>query len=215
MRRKLTMLCCGLLALAAWPVLAQETFNDNATDKVAGRAGVAGEKGEAPLGPQSRVGAGASVNVAPMNAGVRAGAATPMGGNGANRWRYRYHNNHWWYYHPSNQWSYWNGNAWSGYNPQNYRQWYANRPGYSGGYYSGYRGYNTYGNGMYGYNGYGNGMYGGYGGYGNGYGNNYGYGYGSPSANMGGAIGGAIGGARGANAGAAIGGAAGGGFGRR
>lgn len=208
MQRKMTIVWCALLALAAWPVLAQETYNDNATDKVAGREGVVGEKGDAPLGPQSRVNAGASVNAPAANA--NAGLAGQMGGNTANRWRYRYHNNHWWFYQPNNQWSYWNGNAWSGYNPQTYRQWYANRPGFSGGYYSGYRGnYNTFGNGMSGYSGYayGPGMYGGNYGYGNNYGS-------SPGANLGGAIDGAIGGAQGANAGAAIGGAAGG-YGRR
>ncbi|HVA47228.1 MAG TPA: hypothetical protein VNH11_12745 [Pirellulales bacterium] len=209
MRKNLMIACWSLLALAGYPVLAQETYNDNATDKVAGREGVAGEKGAAPLGPQSRVGMPA--NTATANAGV-------TGGNAANQWRYRHHNGHWWYYHPNNQWSYWNGNAWSGYNPQTYRQWYSSRPAYGGnfGYSSGYRG-NYYGNGMYG-GGYGNGMYGRnyYGnGYGNGmYGGNYGNGYGSPSANFGGAVGGVIGGARGANAGAAIGGAVGG-FGRR
>lgn len=123
---------------------------------------------------QAQVAAGTTVQT-PL-AGVTAGAAA-----NPNAWRYRYHNNQWWYYHPNSTWSVWNGNAW------------APHGAYSAGY-RGYPGYGAYGNGY------------GYAAPGPGYG---GYSYGNAGANIGSNIGGAIGGVGGAGVGAAIGGAAG------
>ncbi len=58
---------------------------------------------------------GAGVSVPP--AGSRAGADVPAAGVQANvnsnAWRYRWHDNRWWYYHPNNRWSFWNNNRWN------------------------------------------------------------------------------------------------------
>lgn len=44
------------------------------------------------------------------NAGV---AANPSG----DQWRFRWHNNNWWYWTPENRWVYRNGNEWTNYEP--------------------------------------------------------------------------------------------------
>ena len=38
----------------------------------------------------------------------------------ADRWRYKYHNNQWWYYTPQNRWMIYNNNRWGNYDPQTY-----------------------------------------------------------------------------------------------
>lgn len=53
--------------------------------------------------------------------GVRPKGSTP------NRWRYSFHNGHWWYYRDGNRWAYWNGAGWRDYEPKSYRQWHTKR----------------------------------------------------------------------------------------
>ena len=48
-------------------------------------------------------------------------------GSAANRWRYSFHNGHWWYYRDGGRWAYWNGHEWRDFEPKRYRQWYAQR----------------------------------------------------------------------------------------
>ena len=88
---------------------------------------------------------GASVNFGvPGNANV-AVAANP----GGDQWRYRWHNNNWWYWTTANRWVYRNGNEWVNYQPAAAAVpavAYTNQPayGYSSGpygYTTGYRGY--------------------------------------------------------------------------
>jgi hypothetical protein len=224
MRRTLMTGVGTVVALTGATLLAQDTYNENAADKVEAREGTVGQKGSPPsagldapanVRANERPATGATVNAPGANVNV----GTRPAGTPANQWRYRQHNGHWWYYHPNNQWSYWNGNAWNNYEPQAYRQWYngQSRP-YA----------NNYGNGNYGYNRYNTGYRGGYYGgrtyrnnsYGNNYyGNGYGPGYATPGAaagaNAGAAVGGAIDGAAGENLGGAIGGAVGNRYGRR
>ena len=126
---------------------------------------------------------------------------------GENDWRYKYHNNQWWYYTPQQQWMVHDGNTWNAHNPAmvssgSGRTYFQGGQNYQTPYQSGYRGNTQYNNGYYNNGYYGNGYYGN--GYYNGYGNGY-YGYGNRGANVGAAIGGALGGNRGANIGAAIG----------
>lgn len=73
----------------------------------------------------------------------------------ADQWRYRYHNNQWWYYTPGNYWMTHSNGAWSRYNA----------PAVNAGVNTYYRG--NYGNPYYGNSGY----------YGNYYGNPYNRGY--------------------------------------
>jgi hypothetical protein len=47
-------------------------------------------------------------------AGVNAGVAANQSGD---QWRYRWHNNNWWYWTPDNRWVYRNGNQWVNYEP--------------------------------------------------------------------------------------------------
>lgn len=42
----------------------------------------------------------------------------------ANRWRYTFHDGHWWYYRDGGRWSYWTGADWRDYEPKSYRRWY-------------------------------------------------------------------------------------------
>jgi hypothetical protein len=147
------------------------------------------------------------------------------------QWRYKYHNNHWWYFQPDNSWVIYHSNNWVPYNTATYSNYYPSTTTYSGGYSAGYapsnqagyyqgapQRYNSYyrGNTGYGYNNGYNGYNNGYNGYNNGYG--YGnrdlrYSDGSPGGNIGATIGGSIGrdagGRQGGNIGAAIGGALG------
>jgi hypothetical protein len=144
---------------------------------------------------QAQVAADVAVGAANVAANVVA--------NNNDDWRWKYHNNRWWYYTPQNQWAAYHNNNWVYPDARGSYIWQGQNifggPTYYG---SGYRGYANpyYGNGY--YNGYYNGGYGNY--YGNGYGNGY-YGYGNRGANVGAAIGGALGGNRGAGIGAAIG----------
>jgi hypothetical protein len=107
----------GALVFASSGLLAQETFNENAADKAEGREGAASEKGAPEPG-------GAVTRGSPD------GDVSPRlrAGDPANRWRYKFHNGHWWYYGRSNQWSYWDGSAWTPYNRQAYGQWFNRRP---------------------------------------------------------------------------------------
>ncbi len=82
--------------------------------------------------PPAGTGAGATVNV--PAGGVQATVANPDG------WRYRWHNNRWWYWHPNNRWSYWDNNRWNAYGtssvasqPLRTRR-FSNRPRYETGY---------------------------------------------------------------------------------
>src|SRR5215469_10315491 len=157
MRRTLMSGVWTVVALAGATVLGQETYNENAIDKIEGREGVVGQKGV-----PANVGAAAGANINAPGANVNAGVGNRPAGKPANQWRYRQHNGHWWYYRPDNQWSYWNGSVWTNYNPQAYREWYngqfrpyANNYRYGN---SGYNPYNTayrggyYGGGVYGNN---------------------------------------------------------------
>lgn len=45
-------------------------------------------------------------------------------GSAANRWRYSFHNGHWWYYRDAGRWAYWTGLKWLDYQPNSYRRWY-------------------------------------------------------------------------------------------
>jgi len=92
--------------LASGGLLAQKTSNENAAERVGGRAGVAGQKGLS--GPGGT---------------VRRSSSNAPSGNQANRWRYKFHNGHWWYYDRGKQWSYWNGSAWRPYDRTTYGQW--------------------------------------------------------------------------------------------
>jgi hypothetical protein len=47
-------------------------------------------------------------------AGANAGVAANQSGD---QWRYRWHNNNWWYWTPENRWVYRNGNEWTNYEP--------------------------------------------------------------------------------------------------
>jgi len=152
------------------------------------------------------------------------------------QWRYKYHNNHWWYFQPDNSWVIYHSNNWVPYNTATYSNYYPSTTSYSGRYSAGYapgynqggyyqggpQRYNSYyrGDAGYGYNNGYNGYNNGYNGYNNGYNNGYGYGNrdlrysdGSPGGNIGATIGGSIGrdagGRQGGNIGAAIGGALG------
>jgi hypothetical protein len=66
------------------------------------------------------------------NAAGRASARA----NDADRWRFKYHNNQWWYYTPQNQWMYHANNNWQTYDRDTYA---APAPRYT----TGYRGYNN------------------------------------------------------------------------
>jgi hypothetical protein len=85
------------------------------------------------------------VTVPPAGSGAGIGVNVPGAGIHAtvnpNAWRYRWHNNHWWYYHPNNRWSFWNNNRWNVFreptaaaanNPGTRR--FSNRPRYESGY---------------------------------------------------------------------------------
>ncbi len=128
---------------------------------------------------------GASVNVGvPGNGNV--GVAVNQRGD---PWRYRWHNNNWWYWTPANRWVYRKGNEWVNYEPAVTAApavGYTNQPAYyqssPNGYYPGPYSYST------GYRGYYGPVYqGGY--YGPAYQNGYYYGsggyYGQPGISFG------------------------------
>jgi hypothetical protein len=122
-----------------------------------------------------------------------------------NDWRYKWHNNQWWYYNPQNQWMVHHNNAWVGpsrggvYLDSNGVPLFGGGARYSTGYRGSYYG-NGYNNGYYNNGYYGNGYY--QNGY---YGNGYYNGWGSRGGNIGAGVGGALGGQRGANVGGIIG----------
>lgn len=62
----------------------------------------------------------------PAVAGTLAGqrADVPPQGSSANRWRYSFHNGHWWYYRDGGRWAYWTGTTWADYEPKSYGHWY-------------------------------------------------------------------------------------------
>jgi len=75
-------------------------------------------------------------------------------------WRYRWHNNHWWYWMPSNTWVIWYNGGWIPYDANTYYSYYPSY-GYDSGYYAGdyYNSYPSYGYyGGYGYPYYGGGV---------------------------------------------------------
>lgn len=45
----------------------------------------------------------------------------------ANRWRYSFHNGHWWYYRDGGRWAYWTGTKWLDYQPKSYAHWYVHQ----------------------------------------------------------------------------------------
>src|SRR5262249_2761530 len=55
----------------------------------------------------------------------------------ADRWRYVYHNNQWWYYTPQNNWMTYSNNSWSSYDPNTYVAPSTVVPRYTTGYYDG------------------------------------------------------------------------------
>jgi hypothetical protein len=80
-----------------------------------------------------------------VNAGVpgngNVGVAVNQSGD---QWRYRWHNNNWWYWTPADRWVYRNGNEWTNYEPAVTAApavGYTNQPAY--GYTSGPYGYTT------------------------------------------------------------------------
>ena len=121
---------------------------------------------------------------------------------GENDWRYKYHNNQWWYYTPQQQWMVHDGNTWNAHNPAmvssgSGRTYFQGGQNYQTPYQSGYRGNTQYNNGYYNNGYYNGGQYNGgqyYGSpYNNGYGQYYGNGYnGGYGGNIGTNIGGAI-----------------------
>ncbi|HWB13451.1 MAG TPA: hypothetical protein VG826_29775 [Pirellulales bacterium] len=98
----------GVVVLAGGSLLAQETLREDAAEK-----GVAVENGV----PEP----GGTVIRSSSNS---AAATHPTTGEPANRWRYRFHNGHWWYYGRANEWSYWNGSTWTPYDRETYGQWF-------------------------------------------------------------------------------------------
>jgi hypothetical protein len=48
-------------------------------------------------------------------------------GSRANRWRYSFHNGHWWYYRDGGRWAYWTGADWRDYESKSYQRWYVER----------------------------------------------------------------------------------------
>ncbi|MHB8899248.1 MAG: hypothetical protein ACYC6Y_10925 [Thermoguttaceae bacterium] len=78
------------------------------------------------------------------------GVAVNQGGD---QWRYRWHNNNWWYWTPANRWVYRNGDEWVNYEPTvaavpavgytSQRAYYQSSPNgyYTRPYTTGYRGY--------------------------------------------------------------------------
>ena len=66
---------------------------------------------------------GVGVTVPPAGSGAGIGVNVPAAGIHAtvnpNAWRYRWHNNRWWYYHPNSRWSFWNNNRWNAYRESN------------------------------------------------------------------------------------------------
>ena len=92
----------------------------------------------------------------PQTSGVNVKVGAPGNGNvgvavnqGGDQWRYRWHNNNWWYWTAENRWVYRNGNEWVNYEPAVAAApavGYTSQPAYgytSGpyGYMTGYRGY--------------------------------------------------------------------------
>jgi hypothetical protein len=69
------------------------------------------EAGNPGMAQTPRAAANASVA---SNAGVDVAAS-----RSGNRWRYRWHNNNWWYWTPENRWVYRNGNEWINYEAVN------------------------------------------------------------------------------------------------
>ncbi|HVX10106.1 MAG TPA: hypothetical protein VHC22_02785 [Pirellulales bacterium] len=55
-------------------------------------------------------------------ASIRGPASEPV-----NRWRYSFHNGHWWYYRDGGRWAYWTGSQWRDYEPTTYRRWYVGK----------------------------------------------------------------------------------------
>lgn len=51
-------------------------------------------------------------------------ADLPPRGSSANRWRYSFHQGHWWYYRDGGRWSYWTGKEWRDYEPKSYARWH-------------------------------------------------------------------------------------------
>ncbi len=47
-------------------------------------------------------------------------ARTPQATVPADRWRYKYHNNQWWYYTPNNAWMYHRNSQWNNYDAATY-----------------------------------------------------------------------------------------------
>jgi len=102
-----------------------------------------------------------------------------------NRWRYKWHNNHWWYWKPNNSWVFYHNDGWIPYDSTTYYIYYP-RSSARGRYNTGYRGsYDR--NNVERNNG------------------RYGNPYNSRSGNVGAELGGAIGGREGAGVGSAIG----------
>lgn len=138
-------------------------------------------------------------SAAPAQAQV--GIVAPVQVAGENDWRYKYHNNQWWYYTPQQQWMVHDGNSWNAHNPAIVSSgsggtYFQGGQNYQTPYQSGYRGNTQYNNGYYNGGQYYGGPYNnGYGQYynGNGYGQYYGNGYNSGyGGNIGTNIGGAI-----------------------
>lgn len=135
----------------------------------------------------------AAIFYAAAPAQAQVGITAPAQAAGENDWRYKYHNNQWWYYTPQQQWMVHDGNNWNAHNPAMVSS--GSGAAYSQGgrsyqtpYQTGYRGNTQYNNGQYG-NGYYNGNQYYSSPYINGYGQAYGNGYrGNVGANIGGAI---------------------------
>lgn len=53
----------------------------------------------------------------PIGSAIRGATGAALGMNDPNRWRYKYHNNVWWYYTPENRWMTYRNNTWSYYGP--------------------------------------------------------------------------------------------------
>jgi hypothetical protein len=53
--------------------------------------------------------------------------AQPAQESGGDRWRFKRHQNVWWYWLPSNKWVYWTGDRWVDYDATSYAQFQASR----------------------------------------------------------------------------------------
>jgi hypothetical protein len=144
-------LTAGLIVVGASAAGAQEKPDPGKTAPAAGRGvdiappGTGVDVNAARGGGVGIAAPGVGVNIPPAGSGADVGINVPAAGIHANvnpnAWRYRWHNNRWWFSHPNNRWSYWNNNRWNAYREpstaaaNNYaNRRFSNAPGHESGY---------------------------------------------------------------------------------